>query len=187
MLSRCLSDCGHIFEEKKYGRLVQSFLDSVQNGSPFFWKYVFKRFFILVLCFTPTCNLICSRWYWLIRRVFPPYFLLAVSRQYIFRSRSLRNDVIFQAICFFFLQMRSGGCFLRNSFSTVVLMYHAVKGFLWQWCYINCAFGNSDKKKKYIFIYLNPFADWEPHSFGLSLLWAVELLWPRKEAYSGGL
>ncbi|XP_044197042.1 heterogeneous nuclear ribonucleoproteins C1/C2 isoform X2 [Thunnus albacares] len=36
--------------------------------------------------------------------------------------------------------MRSRGCFLRNSFSTVVLMYHAVKGFLWQWCYINCAF-----------------------------------------------
>lgn len=61
------------FRGKKDGGVFQSFLDSVPNGSPFFWKYVFKRFFILVLCFAPTRNLICSRWHWLIRRVFPHF------------------------------------------------------------------------------------------------------------------
>lgn len=65
------------------------------------------KLFLILFLFESTCKMICYLiWFWLLNRVFIiEVIILALLRQCVFCSRSLRNDVacFFKARCFFFL------------------------------------------------------------------------------------
>lgn len=125
--------CSVFPEEMKYGRLFQAFLDSVQIGSPFFWRHVFKSLFNPLLCFAPACNLIFSYWHWLIviRCVFLTLSLiLAVLISEIFQEWC---DFFFRQDGFFFPPSMMSECTLDVFGISIALVQN--NPCIWSLCY----------------------------------------------------